>query len=124
MEFLPGALPSTNQSPALLSFHFVSLYFSELKSHDQGQDSPMTSETFPPVTPVNHAHCDCKASGLTEWVSGLSSSSLQGCIATVPLFTLLPHIVQCKTKHLETKSHVPPQCQHNSLKYNQIAKWP
>lgn len=53
MEFLPGALPSTNQSPALLSFHFVSFYFSELKSHDQGQDSPVTSETFPPV---NHAH--------------------------------------------------------------------
>lgn len=119
MDSLLGALPSADQSPALLSFHFVSLYFSELKSHDQRQASTVTSVTFPPVTPVNHAHCGCKASGetdrvrliqkaITSWLDGWMTTMgewfiQQLCRAalshdlTIPLFTLLPHKVQHKT---------------------------
>lgn len=50
-----SVLPSDDKSPALCSFHFVSLYFSELKSHEQQQDSALTSGPFSPATPMTHA---------------------------------------------------------------------
>lgn len=68
MEFFLGALPSISQSPALPSVHFVSLYCFELKSHGHRGDSAVTSVTFPPVPPVNHALCGCK--GSREGVTG------------------------------------------------------
>lgn len=105
MEFLLGVLPSTNQSPALLSFHFVSLYYSELKACEQRQDKAVTLVTFSwslqwithtvATRPWEWQGEEKKAisgrlDGWLPWVSGSSSSSTGLCCPITPLSLCLP----------------------------------
>lgn len=85
---------------ALCFFHFVFLYFCELKSHEQKQDSALTFGPFSPATPMTHAptvavrpgeiwtgrgSCSlkvtkAKAGWLTDWTDRIYPAAPLGCI--------------------------------------------
>lgn len=96
-----------NQSVSLLSFHFVSLYFSELKACEQREDMLWPLPHFPLSLLWIMRN---QASGVTDrvrlitgrldgcvpWVSGSLSRAAVSCDLAIPLFTLQPHKVWYK----------------------------